>query len=133
MGNRAVIAFGPDRPNTVGIYVHWNGGPESVLAFMAAAKALAVRDPLEDSYGIARIAQIIGNVFGGTTSIGVEKLSKLDTDNGDNGLYIVGPSFTLEHEGRPIDVSSLSRGEKSDYEELLAALMEINTPIFKRG
>lgn len=39
MGNRAVISF-DENDNATGVYLHWNGGPESVLAFLAAAKVL---------------------------------------------------------------------------------------------
>lgn len=122
MGNRAVIAFGKDE-NSTGIYLHWNGGPESVKAFLKAAKDLGARDPLEDNYGIARIAQIIGNFFGGTTSIGVGPLKELDTDNYDNGTYYVGPDFSIEE-----------RADKDEpmNEELYNKLIEINSPIFNR-
>jgi hypothetical protein len=87
MGNRAVIQFGESK-DALGIYLHWNGGEESVRAFLNAAKHYAVRDK-DDSYKIARLAQIIGNFFGGTTSVGVDLASNLDQDNGDNGTYIV--------------------------------------------
>ncbi len=88
MGNRAVISF---QGSTTGIYLHWNGGPESVMAFIDGAKELGVRDPATyPSYGIARIAQIIGNWFGDRTSIGVDSLAKLDCANGDNGQYVIG-------------------------------------------
>ena len=128
MGNSAVVAFGPNKPSTVGIYVHWNGGPESVLAFMAAAKQLGVRDPLEDNYGIARIVQIIGNFFGGTTSIGIDLLKNLDTDNGDNGVYVVEVGFNLR------GVNTLIDGFNADwYDATLAKVLEINRPIFERS
>jgi hypothetical protein len=39
MGNRAVISFSEAKTAT-GIYLHWNGGPESILAFLDAAKKL---------------------------------------------------------------------------------------------
>ena len=96
MGNRAVIAFGDQNPNNVGIYLHWNGGRESIEGFMRAAKELGVRDPSYDKpYCVARIAQIIGNFFGGTCSIGVDILNNLDCDNGDNGVFVVGPDFEI--------------------------------------
>lgn len=135
MGNRAVIAFGPNAPDTVGIYVHWNGGPESILAFMEAAKQLKVRDPLDDNYGVARIAQIIANYFGGTTSIGLGKLSELDTDNGDNGVYIVHEGFvvTWKNGSKPLLLDNLSDGERTAYGANLAKIMEVNAPIFAKG
>ena len=87
MGNRAVITV---EGSKVGIYVHWNGGRESVTAFLRAAKDLGVRTPASDPpYFYARLVQIIGNFFGGTTSVGIDALDQLDTDNGDNGVYYV--------------------------------------------
>jgi hypothetical protein len=89
MGNRAVITFDKTpTPESLGIYLHWNGGPESVLAFLEAANELGVRIG-DEQYEFARIVQIIGNFFGGTTSIGVGQLKHLDCDNGDNGLFLV--------------------------------------------
>ena len=35
------------------------------------------------------MCQVIGNFFGGTTSIGIDVVSNLDTDNYDNGTYII--------------------------------------------
>lgn len=85
MGNRAVITT-PN--NKVGIYVHWNGGIESVLGFTHAAKALGVRSPSYDpSYFLARLTQIIGNFFGGTTSVGIGLVSEMDSS--DNGVWVV--------------------------------------------
>lgn len=85
MGNRAVITL-DQNPNdrSMGIYLHWNGGPESVLAFAEAARHFGVRTS-DVSYGTARLAQIIGNYFGGTSSLGVGTLAYLDTGNGNNG------------------------------------------------
>src|ERR1039457_4504860 len=89
MGSRAVVTFDKKpTPDSLGIYLHWNGGPESVLAFLEAANKLDVRIG-DDSYGFARVVQIIANFFGGTTSIGVGQLKTLDCDNKDNGVFIV--------------------------------------------
>lgn len=85
MGNRAVIQFG-EAKDAIGIYLHWNGGPESVAAFLAAAEKFQVRP---DDYGVAKLCQIIGNFLGGTLSLGVGLARNLDRDNGDNGTYIV--------------------------------------------
>jgi hypothetical protein len=85
MGNRAVITLDQEpTDDSIGIYLHWNGGPESVLAFAEAAKQFGVRTS-DVSYGTARLAQIIGNYFGGTLSLGVGTLATLDTGNGNNG------------------------------------------------
>jgi hypothetical protein len=89
MGNRAVITLAKKpTQNSVGIYLHWNGGAESVLAFAEAAKHLGVRLH-DETYATARLAQIIGNFFGGTLSVGVGVLKHLDCENYDNGTYKV--------------------------------------------
>jgi len=133
MGNRAVIAFQSAdldkvRPDTVGIYLHWNGGPESVEAFLDAAKELGVRT---DDYGIARLCQIIGNWFGGTLSIGIGTCRTMDTDNGDNGTYVV----DLENHGwkvaRRIHGSNYGYVE-GHYDGILAEVLEVNRPIFNK-
>ena len=40
MGNRAVIASATEKEKGIGIYVHWNGGVESVEAFLAQRTAM---------------------------------------------------------------------------------------------
>ena len=82
MGNRAVIS-NREAWRDVAIYVHWDGGRPSIEAFLKYAKDKGVRD---DDYGLARLVQIICNYFGGTLSIGVGNIDRLDTD-GDHGIY----------------------------------------------
>ena len=97
MGNRAVIGFEQDKKRdkkSVGIYLHWNGGRDSVEGFLKVAKDYGVRG-YDSSYCIARLTQIICNYFGGTLSVGVDTLDKLDCDNYDNGLYWVDKDFNI--------------------------------------
>lgn len=91
MGNRAVIttreAF---ENNGVGVYLHWNGGRDSVTAFLTYCKFKGYRSPkCDESYAWARFCQVVSNFFGGSTSIGVNVVNRLDCDNYDNGVYIV--------------------------------------------
>lgn len=96
MGNRAVITTAPYAETNVGIYLHWNGGRESVEAFLDAANALGMSSPASDaSYAMARLVQIIGNYFGGSTSLGIGICSELDTNNGDNGTYVIGDDWQI--------------------------------------
>ena len=86
MGNRAFIKF---KNETAGIYLHWNGGRDSVEAFL---KYCELKQYRSDSYGVARMAQVIGNYFGGELSIGIEGtkgISLSDLNPGDNGVYTV--------------------------------------------
>ena len=101
MGNRAVIAF--ESMPEVGIYLHWNGGRESVEAFLAEAKRRQLRG---GDYGLARLTQLIGEFFSYSPSLfrpepdhecslGVAPLKQLDCNNGDNGLYWISDRFEI--------------------------------------
>ena len=97
MGNRAVIAFvaddgTQDKDLCLCIYLHWNGGRDSVEGFLEYAKKQGLRS---GDYGVARLCQIIGNTFGGTLSMGVDVVCNLDYDNFDNGLYWVDKNFNI--------------------------------------
>tara|TARA_R100001510_G_C7590218_1_gene160169 strand:- start:266 stop:676 length:411 start_codon:yes stop_codon:yes gene_type:complete len=105
MGNRAVLAFvndeGKKDKNSVGIYLHWNGGRDSVEGFLQTAKDYELRS---GSYGVARLTQIIANGLGGTLSLGVDLLKNLDCDNYDNGVYWIDQNFNIvdrEYINRP--------------------------------
>ena len=93
MGNRAVITTSRDldvqSSFDIGVYLHWNGGRDSVEAFLKYCELKGYRAPDEDNYGWARLCQVIGNFFGGNTSIGIDKCCNLDCDNYDNGVYII--------------------------------------------
>ena len=73
MGNRAIIK---GVGTNIGVYVHWNGGYDSVLAFTQYCKLKGYRSPESDpAYGTARLAQVIVNFFGGSCSVGIENMS----------------------------------------------------------
>lgn len=87
MGNRAVITT---EDKKIGVYVHWNGGRDSIEAFLKYCELKGFRAPETDCYGWARLCQVIANYFGGNgLSIGIDRYEHLDTDNGDNGVYII--------------------------------------------
>lgn len=90
MGNRAVITTKENfRNNGIGIYVHWNGGRDSVEAFLKYCELKGYGSPEKDDCGFARLTQVIANFFGGTDTVIVDTLYRLDRDNGDNGVYII--------------------------------------------
>lgn len=102
MGNRATIVSNNKTDLQSAIYLHWNGGRSSVEAFLAYAKAKGVRGASYDNeYCMARLAQIIGNFFGGTNSVGIipydpirdREMEALDV--GDNGIYIIDNDFNI--------------------------------------
>lgn len=66
MGNRAVITTREDwKCGGVGIYLHWNGGRDSVNAFLKYCELKGYRPPEKDCYGWASLAKVISNFFGG--------------------------------------------------------------------
>lgn len=89
MGNRAVITTSDKK---IGVYLHWNGGRDSVEAFLTYCKLQNFRCPEDDDYGWARMCQVIANYFDGDSHglcIGIDRYKVLDTNNGDNGVYII--------------------------------------------
>lgn len=91
MGNRAVITTEENfRNNGVGVYVHWNGGRDSVEAFLKYCELKKFRSPKQDSYGWARLTQVIANFFGNGDglSVGIDRLDHLD-NTPDNGFYLI--------------------------------------------
>ena len=91
MGNRAVISFkceGVPKEYSPSIYLHWNGGRDSIEGFLKAHEKANFQG---GDYGIARLVQLITNSFDGGLSVGVGVYCQMDTDNGDNGVYWVDP------------------------------------------
>ena len=120
MGNRAVITTRENFNNDgVGVYLHWNGGRDSVEAFLTYCKMKGYRTPTSDNYGWARLCQVIGNFFGGELSIGIDKCSHLDCDNYDNGTYII-DGWDI------VDRKYLRYGEEQDSYDLYAMLCDID-------
>ena len=115
MGNRAVITT---RSKDIGVYLHWNGGRDSVEAFLKYCKLKGYRPPELDCYGWARLCQVICNFFGGELSIGIDKYDKLDKDNGDNGVYII-ENWNI------VDRLFISWPEQHEY-DLIGMLKSIN-------
>lgn len=120
MGNRAVVTFSnmngiekhivresdgkafnlkgfvEANPDKVGVYLHWNGGNDSITAFCEVCKRLKFRGPASDCYGVARFVQVVANFFGQDgLSVGVDTLSRLDCDNWDNGVYVVNDTWEI--------------------------------------
>jgi hypothetical protein len=115
MGNRAVITT---QDKQLGVYLHWNGGRDSVEAFLLYCKLKGYRCPENDSYGWARLCQVIGNFFGGEYSVGIDRYDRLDTDNGDNGTYIIKDWQIVGKEFEPLD--------ELDIEQVKDMLLAIN-------
>ena len=90
MGNRAIIQTKESYENEgIGIYLHWNGGRDSVEGFLKYCELKGYRAPDYDDYGWARLCQVIGNFFGGGYSIGIDNFTKNAGEYQDNGTYII--------------------------------------------
>ena len=120
MGNRAVITTKKgDKHNKLGIYVHWNGGRDSVEAFLKYAKMRGFRAPEDDNYGWARLCQVIANFMGKDgLSVGVDIVDRLDCDNWDNGVYLI--------ENWEIVGREYFEGEEQDSHDLTEMLLQID-------
>lgn len=86
MGSRCVITT---EAREIGVYLHYNGDPDFVASLLHYCSLAGIRKPENDCYGWARLCQVAANYFGGTLSIGIDQYDKLDTDNWDNGTYII--------------------------------------------
>ena len=129
MGNRAIIkGIGTN----IGVYVHWNGGDDSVLAFTQYCKLKGYRSPDNDpAYGTARLAQVIGNYFGGRCSVGIENMSGTTVMTPelvqefylDNGVYEIEKWEIVKH-WNP-NVIALKNESHEGY-DLIETLCEID-------
>lgn len=98
MGNRAVITT---KNRDLAVYLHWNGGRDSVAPFLKYAKLHGYRCPEYDIYGWARLCQIIGNFFGGSNSVGIGTYESLKSSaDFDNGVYIIENWEIIGREGK---------------------------------
>lgn len=107
MGNRANVIFCNGERISPCIYLHWNGGPDSVYAFLEELDRRKVRPDAE--YEAARFCQLVGEFFdqrkelgglslgvlNGPSEISVEALGRLMTDQGDNGFYVVNRTLPM--------------------------------------
>ena len=116
MGNRAVITT---KEKKMGIYLHWNGGRDSVEAFLKYCELQGYRAPSEDCYGWAYLCQVIGNYFGDGLSLGIDLYERLDRDNWDNGVYII--------DGWEIVDREFMHGKEQTAYNLEAMLLDIDS------
>lgn len=122
MGNRAVITTEKGwlcKENNLGIYLHWNGGRDSVEAFLTYCKMKGYRTPESDNYGWASLGAVITNFFGADgTSIGIDIVSRLDCNNFDNGVYIIKDWEIIDRK--------FFEGREQDQYDLKEMLLEID-------
>lgn len=91
MGNRAVIT-NDYRPNGLGLYLHWNGGRDSIDAFLTYCKLHSYNG--SGTAAMTNLIHVITNALG-PDNVELDTISNLDCDNGDNGVYIIDSSWNI--------------------------------------
>lgn len=118
MGNRAVITT---KKREQAIYTQWNGGRDSIEPLLRYCELKGYRSPTADpAYGFARMAQVLGNFFGGTLCVGVMPYTTDEhMDPGDNGIYVIDGWKIVDR----IDTSGYGIHEQQEYDfdEMLRA------------
>lgn len=126
MGNRGTVVFTDGKGRySCAVYLHWNGSAESVYPFLEELDRRKAR--CDQDYEVARFVELVGEFFDsdeiGSTSLGLvngpksdvpSDLDKIETDHGDNGLYLVCRTegkiamrrFTEKYDGRFSEWSS---------------------------
>lgn len=117
MGNRGRIIT---ENRDLCVYLHWNGGYDSVSAFLKYCELKGYPSPERDFYGWARLCQVIGNYFGGSSSVGIYLYEGPSTE--DNGVYVIrdwkivdritSAWFASEQETHPMDQMLLDIDER---------------------
>lgn len=125
MGNRAVLCYSR-APSSTGIYIHWNGGHESIAAFLHVCRERGYRSPDADpAYGMARLCGLLCEFFGGGDSVGIGPLRELDVSNFDNGAYLIGENWSVVGRfgrGSYPWPASFSPSEEKKRDEIIAHL-----------
>ena len=134
MGNRATIIFTDGKESfSPAVYLHWNGGPESVYGFLEELNRRKAR--ADQDYECARFIELVGDFFDakefGNTSLGVvngpqsdslKDLDKVYTDHGNNGFYLVNRTngemkvrrFKEEYKHNPFELLGLKEMDPVD-------------------
>lgn len=91
MGNRAVISFSTN-PTSPSLYLHWNGGRASIEGFLAGCMAAGYTSTGNQTQDMDQIEHRLRPFFarnGECMSIYRQPVGRADTDNWDNGWYIL--------------------------------------------
>lgn len=158
MGNRAHVIFTDGTNISPAIYLHWNGGPDSVYPILAETERRMGGRFGDVEYSAARFTQAFGDFFDneeqGGLSLGLVNGPKTITpealkpfDHGDNGVFVVtfvgaradGPTVRRFVSGygaddglRELDELAVRRerdeADASDYREGIAAIFEAMRP-----
>jgi len=82
-------------PEAPCIYMHWNGGRDSVEAFLSLAKLMRLDGDSDDA--MERLAALIaaGLEIPKGRTVYLEEYGMADKDNGDNGVYIINGQWEI--------------------------------------
>ena len=93
MGNRAVIAY---KESPIALYLHWNGGMDSVKPLLDYCKIAGFPKPDEYGNGFTQLAATAMNFIGDSGSIILSKdVSSDELNPGDNGIYWVDGNWDI--------------------------------------
>jgi len=96
VGNRCVITTDENLgQKSIGLYMHWEGNPEAVEAFLWYCNLADYRPPEFDNSGWGGLAQVYGN-YAASSAAGISTLDDLDLQ-GDNGVYIIKDWKIVQH------------------------------------
>ncbi len=132
MSNTGLITFNGDfDEKSIGIFLHWNGGLESVLAFMEAT-----RERCGGRVGCLGMAQTIANFFeyNGYLHVQLGIVRRGDEKHQNNGLYLIEGDRIVhrdgvnDHEKGRRMVEQLGTKDLQYYETMLAACRATNPP-----
>ena len=87
MGNRAVVSFNTS-PKSPALYFHWNGGRASIDGFMSACRKLGYKSINEIEFAL--------RPWFGNLSLYRGTVESTDTDNGDNGWYVLNKNIEIK-------------------------------------
>jgi hypothetical protein len=136
MGNRAIVVFTDGKDVSAQVYLHWNGGPESIYAFLEECDRRKIRGTSDLSYCAARFCHVVGDFFDQdkttSTSLGLfsspktlAQYKRTEVKNNpadDNGIFLVSGEpgeWTVEryHCDRWWDVSEVSQEKTTALQE----------------
>lgn len=129
MGNRAIIK---GKDSDLGIYVHWNGGRDSVEAFLEYASFVSPHSGLGDKHydsGLGILMTIIVNFMGSGTSVDVTTARDYQNpDHLDNGIYVVEGWEIIDRIAPP-----MYEQDSYDRREMLIAIDQAQSEKLQRG
>lgn len=123
MGNRCTIGW----ENTkLGVYLHWNSDAYEVQAFLDYCAVMGYRDPDEDdSYGVARLVQIMGNALDPVAGLSLGVVDGYHED-WDNGHYTC-KGWAIVRQDRPHHVENPVMMPEIDESDVKDMMLYINS------